>query len=421
MAEISVPSSAPKLPPDIVRIFVTRILRMFAYGALSIILVVYLVKIGTPKFYAGLLLTLALAGDIGVSLWVTTRADRIGRRRMLVGSGALMLLAGVAFAATGVYWVLLLAAIIGIVSPTGNDVGPFLAIEQAALSAQTPADRRTGLLAWYHLAGSVATATGALVAGNLVEILHTRHISAVASYRVVPMLYAALAAGMIFVYLLLSKKVEAPARTENQPKVGRLGLHASRGIVLKMSALFTLDALGGGLIMQALIAEWFHLKFHVDPGVLGDIFFGANLLAGISALLAARIAKRIGLLNTMVFTHVPSNILLMLVPLMPNVDLAVLVLLLRFSISQMDVPTRQAYTMAVVHPDERSAANGITNVVRSVGAAVGPLFTGVFLTHPSLWSLPFLIGGGLKLIYDGLIFISFRRTAPVEGAPASAG
>ncbi len=416
MTEAGPQQASPRsLSPDIVRIFITRILRMFAYGALSIILVVYLVRIGTPKFYAGLLLTLALAGDIGVSLWVTTQADRIGRKRMLIGSGLLMLLAGVAFALTGVYWVLLLAAIIGIVSPTGNDVGPFLPIEQAALSAQTPADRRTGLLAWYHLAGSVATATGALAAGNLVELLRSRRVSTVTSYRCVPIMYAALAGAMIIVYLFLSRRTEAPPRAENQPKAGRMGLHASRGIVLKLSALFTLDALGGGLIMQALIAEWFHLKFHVNPGVLGDIFFGCNILAGISALLAARIAKRIGLLNTMVFTHVPSNILLMLVPLMPNVYLAVLMLLLRFSISQMDVPTRQAYTMAVVHPDERSAANGITNVVRSVGAAVGPLFTGVFLAHPSLWSLPFLIGGGLKLIYDGLIFISFRSTMPVEG------
>jgi predicted MFS family arabinose efflux permease len=196
--------------------------------------------------------------------------------------------------------------------------------------------------------------------------------------------------------------------------VSLLGLHRSRNVVLKLSALFGLDAFAGGFIVQSLIAYWFYIKFGVSVEVLGGIFFATNLVAGISALFAARIARRIGLVNTMVFTHIPSNILLCLVPLMPTLPLAVAMLVLRFSISQMDVPTRQSYTIAVVAEDERSAASGVTTIARSVGASISPALTGVFLASPSLLSLPFYLAGGLKIIYDLLIYGSFRRLKPPE-------
>ena len=167
-------------------------------------------------------------------------------------------------------------------------------------------------------------------------------------------------------------------------------------------------------MIQSLVAYWFHLKFGVEPAVLGAIFFSANILAGFSALSAAWVARRIGLIRTMVFTHVPSNILLMLVPLMPTLPLAILVLLLRFSISQMDVPTRQSYTIAVVDPDERSAAAGVTGVARTIGASLAPIFTGMLLSNPALLSLPFLISGGLKLVYDFSLYRSFQSTKPPE-------
>ncbi len=194
-----------------------------------------------------------------------------------------------------------------------------------------------------------------------------------------------------------------------------LGLHKSRSIVLKLSSLFALDAFAGGLIVQSMIAYWFHIRFGIESGIIGSIFFGANVLAGISAFLAVRIANKIGLINTMVFTHIPSNILLMLVPLMPTLPLAIGVFLLRFSISQMDVPTRQSYTMAVVAPDERSAASGITAIARSIGAALSPVLTGIFLAAPALLSLPFFLSGGLKIVYDLLLFREFRAVkAPEE-------
>ncbi len=184
--------------------------------------------------------------------------------------------------------------------------------------------------------------------------------------------------------------------------------------MLKLSALFALDAFGGGFVIQSFAAYWFYLRYGVKPETLGAIFFFANILAGLSALLASRLAARIGLVNTMVLTHLPSNVLLILVPLMPNLPLAVLVLLVRFSISQMDVPTRQSYTMAVVTPDERSAAAGITGVARTTGAAVGPLFVGLMFARPSLMNLPFFLAGALKIAYDVLLYRAFVTVQPPE-------
>jgi MFS family permease len=193
-----------------------------------------------------------------------------------------------------------------------------------------------------------------------------------------------------------------------------LGLHRSRAVVFKLSSLFAMDAFAGALLVQSLIVYWFHVRFGIESGLLGSIFFGANILAGVSALLAVRIANKFGLINTMVFTHIPSNILLILVPLMPTLPLAIAVLLLRFSISQMDVPTRQSYTMAVVAPDERSAASGLTAIARSVGAAISPALTGLLFSIPVLFNVPFFLSGGLKIIYDLLLYREFRAVKPPE-------
>jgi MFS family permease len=195
-----------------------------------------------------------------------------------------------------------------------------------------------------------------------------------------------------------------------------LGLHRSGGVVLRLSGLFALDAFGGGFVIQSMLAYWFYLRFGTNEGMLGMIFFGANLLAGVSALASSAIAARFGLVNTMVFTHLPSNVLLMLVPLMPTLPLAILVLLLRFSISQMDVPTRQSYTMAIVRPEERSAAAGITGTARSVGAAAAPVCAGVLLANPAAMSGLFFVAGGLKIVYDLLLLRSFRQVKPPEEA-----
>jgi MFS family permease len=399
---------------NIVILFSTRIIRLFCYGFLSVILALYLADVGLTEGQIGLLFTLTLVGDAGISLWLTTSADRIGRKRTLLIGALLMAGAGIVFLLTQNLIVLMAAAIIGVISPSGNEIGPFLSIEQAGLTQIISDQKRTQVFAWYNLVGSFATATGALSGGWLAQILQTGGMmTAGAAYRVVLMGYAAGGFILTLLFLWLTSDVEVPVKQADSIR-RVLGLHKSRNVVLKLSALFALDAFAGGLIVQSMIAYWFHVKFGVESGVLGSIFFGANVLAGISALLAVRIAQKFGLINTMVFTHIPSNILLMLVPLMPSLPLAIGVLLLRFSISQMDVPTRQSYTMAVVAPDERSAASGVTSIARSVGASLSPALTGLFLGIPSLFSLPFFLCGGLKIVYDLLLYRSFQTMKPPE-------
>lgn len=404
-------------------LFGTRMVRLFAYGFLSVVLVLYLAQIGLSETQIGLLLTLTLLGDTIISLWITTNADRMGRRRMLVAGAGLMLLAGALFASTGDFALLLVAATIGVISPSGNEIGPFLSIEQAALSQLAPGERRTGIFAWYNLVGSFATAIGALSGGWLASGLQAAGLPPLAAYRVVLLGYAGSGLALVLLFLALSPAVETTSSPANIQR--RFGLHQSKRVVVKLSALFALDAFAGGFVIQSIVAYWFYTRFGVDEKVLGSIFFGANLLAGMSALFAVRIAARIGLIRTMVFTHIPSNVLLCLVPFMPTLPLAIGVLLLRFSISQMDVPTRQSYTVAIVAPDERSAAAGVTAIARSVGASLSPAMSGVLLASPMLMSAPFWVAGALKITYDLLLFRSFKSLRPPEeharDVPAQAG
>jgi predicted MFS family arabinose efflux permease len=238
------------------------------------------------------------------------------------------------------------------------------------------------------------------------------------SYRTVVIMYAALGVVLAALFTRVSPAAEATTYGERiafrATLAGLSGIERSRHVVFKLSSLFALDAFGGGFVIQSFAAYWFYLRFGINPETLGVVFFSANILAGISALLASRLATRFGLLNTMVVTHLPSNILLLLVPLMPNLSLAVLVLLVRFSISQMDVPTRQSYVMAVVPADERSAAAGITGVARTIGAAISPLFVGLMFARPALINAPFFIAGTLKIVYDLLLYREFRAVRPPE-------
>ncbi len=399
---------------DVPVLFASRILRLFAYGFLSVVLVLYLVASGLSEGRIGLLLTLTLVGDAVVSLYITTTADRVGRRRMLLVGAGLMVFAGVLFATTSSFLPLLVGATLGVISPSGNEVGPFLAIEQAALADSVPADERPGVFAWYTLAGSFATAAGALAGGGLAQVLQSAGAAPLASYRAVVLGYALIGGLLVPVFLRLSPAVEPPVtRVEGRPAYlhAGLGLGPSRGNVLRLAGAFSVDSFAGGFIVQAFVAYWFHLRFGVAPAGLGTIFFAANLLAGASALLATRLARRIGLLNTMVVTHIPSNVLLFAVPLMPTLPLAIAVLLLRFSISQMDVPTRQAYTMALVTPGERSAAAGVTGIARTIGASLSPLVASPLYASAVLSSFPFFVAGGLKIAYDLLVWRAFRKVS----------
>src|SRR5260370_22087645 len=362
-----------------------------------------------------MLLTLTLLGDTLVSLVLTTQADRIGRRLILIIGAVLMAGAGLTFACTNNFLFLVIAGMIGVISPSGNEVGPFLAIEQPATFQVIPARDRTAVFAWSILVGAIATAIGSLFAGLCTQRLQRAAISPVGSERTIILVYAALGLLRALLFWRLT-----PAAEVRQDAGGRtngknlLGIGSSRAVVLRLSGLFALDAFGGGFVVRSFAAYWFYLRFGVEPATPGGIFFGANIFAGVSALAATRLASRIGLVKTMVFTHLPSNVLLILVPLMPNLSLAIVLLLVRFSISQMDVPTRQSYTMAIVCPEERSSAAGITGVARTTGAALAPLFTGLLFARPSLLNVPFFIAGALKITYDLVLYKAFVGLQPPE-------
>jgi len=388
-------------------LFATCGVRSLAYGFLSVILGLYLDAIGLSATAIGWIFTAALAGGAVMTIIITAIADSFGRKFLLIVGALLMALAGWVFAVSDNPILLTIAAIFGTISPSGKEVGPFLSLEQAILPQTTGDQNRTAVFSAYNLVGSFAGALGALA----VSVPSFLSLTAIAGYRFLIWGYVAAAILLAFLFALLSPKVEAIKKTESTTR--NVGLQKSRGIVAKLAGLFALDAFAGAFIVQSIVAYWFFLRYQTDLNALGGIFFGTNILAALSFLAAPAIARRFGLLNTMVFTHLPANILLLLVPLMPNVEWAVAVLLIRHLLSQMDVPTRQSYTMAVVDADERAAAAGVLSVARNAGAAIAPLFTGAILAAPAL-GLPFLLAGGIKVVYDLWIFAVFRHVKPPE-------
>lgn len=394
-------------------LFATSGVRNFAYGFLSVMLGLYLSSQGLQAEAIGAVFTAALAGGAAITVALTAVADRIGRRWVLMAGAALMAVAGVVFASTSNLVLLIISAVLGTISPSGKEVGPFLSVEQAILTQAVDSKRRTKAFALYNIVGSLAGALGALAVG----LPGLFHLSPLLGYRALLMAYAGAAILLLILFTRLSPGVEAPASPPGALR--SLGLHRSRGTVAKLASLFAIDAFAGGFVVQGLVSYWFYLRFGVDAAALGAIFFGTNLLSALSFLAAAPIAKRIGLLNTMVFTHLPSNVLLLLVPLMPGLLPAVAMLLARHLLSQLDVPTRQSYTMAVVAPDERSATAGLTSVARNGAAAIAPAFAGVTLAIPAL-GLPFIVAGTLKIIYDVTVLMVFRKVRPPEEATRGA-
>jgi MFS family permease len=388
-------------------LFATCGVRSFAYGFLSVILGLYLDSIGLSTTAIGWLFAAALGGGAVMTVIITSVADSIGRKNLLIFGALLMALAGLVFAASTNPLFLTLAAMIGTISPSGKEVGPFLSIEQAILPQTTSDQNRTAVFSAYNLVGSLAGAMGALA----VALPQRFSATTVSGYRFLIWSYLGCALVMMVLFLFLSRFIEPTKKTASG--VRKIGVQRSRGMVAKLAGLFALDAFAGGFIVQSIVAYWFYLRYGTDLAMLSGIFFGINILSALSFLAAPAIARRIGLLNTMVFTHLPSNFLILLVPLMPNLELTVALLLARNLLSQLDVPTRQSYTMAIVEPDERAAAAGLLSVSRNTGAALAPLFTGAILAQP-LFGWPFLLAGGLKVIYDLLIFALFRKVKPPE-------
>ena len=398
------------------RIILMRGLRQGAYGLLAVVLAIALTREGFSPAAIGALVTVSLAGDFLGTLVIGHYADRWGRRRTLIVLALLMALTGLIFGFLHWYPLLLLAAFFGTLGTSSSETAPFLPIEQAMLGSQETGTGRTRLFARYNLVASIAGACGALVAG-LPALLARSGLPFDPLLALTFCLYALAAVIVAVQAARLSDAVEVKGAA--LPERGSLGslwrrvippLPHSRGIVIRLAALFSVDAFAGGLIGQTLLALFFHLRFGADLEMLGALFFGANLLSALSFLAAPWLAKRFGLLNTMVFTHLPSNILLILVPLMPTFPLAAVVLLARQCLSQLDVPTRQAYTMALVEPAERTAAASVTSLARSAGSATSPILSGVMLQGSLLaLGLPLLLAGGLKAAYDLALWAVFHR------------
>ncbi|HLW61424.1 MAG TPA: MFS transporter [bacterium] len=397
------------LTRDSYLLLAARGLRMFSYGFLSVVLALYLSGLGFSVIQIGVLFTVALAGGAVVTGGVSIFANRWGRRTILIASSILMALGGIALA-TGRFPLMLIFAALATLSPTAQEIGPFQSLEQAALSETSIDPSHVMPYAWYNLVGYLAVAVGALVAGVVPAALQGAGWSALEAQRALVWAFSVIGLILAGLYLPLSPSIEG--QRQRSPR-HLLGLHRSRGIVLRLTALFGVDALAGGLIVQSLVAYWFHQRFGIGLAVLGPLFFGTNLLSALSSLVAAALAARVGLLNTMVFTHLPSNVLLGLIPFMPTWPVAAAVLLARHALSQMDVPTRQAYTMALVAPEERVAAAGLTNAVRPAAASLAPAISGIAF-QAAANGLPFILAGGIKILYDLALWSMFRRASIVQ-------
>lgn len=393
---------------DARRLLTTRALRGFADGAVSVLLAGYLSDIGFSPLQVGAIATGTLLGSAVLTLAVGLLGSRLPRRSVLLCAAALMLATGVGFTGVTAFWPLLVVAIAGTLNPSSGDVSVFLPIEQAVLTETVSGRDRTAIFARYNLAGTYAGALGALASGVPVALAHHEGWSLAAAERSGFVVYAGIAVLTALLYRGLSPAIE------RAPERGRAGpLANSRSIVLRLAATFSLDALGGGFVVQSLVVLWLFRRFNLSVETAGAVFFAAGLLAGCSQLVSSRLAARVGLINTMVYTHLPSNVFLILAGLMPNPALAVTFILLRMSLSQMDVPARQSYVMSVVPPEERAAAASVTNVPRSLAAAAAPLAAGALLQHSS-FGWPLICGGVAKGIYDVLLLVQFRRIAPPD-------
>jgi MFS family permease len=389
---------------DARRILLLRGVRSFAFGFGSVLLAVTLKGAGLSGLQVGAIATATLSGGAAITAWIGFRGDRIGRRRLLMGLGLAMAAAGGIFAGTTWFPALLLASLTGSVAVQVIEAGPLLAVEQAMIAETVPNDRRTRAFATYNIVAALAGSAGALAAGG--PDLIRRNATSLPPDNRFFLVYAA--AGLVTAILAarLSDRVEVRGARK------RLTVR-SRGIIARLSALFALDAFGGGFVVQSFIAYWLLLKFSPQPIVLGALFAGVGILQSVSFVISAALSKRIGLVNTMVFTHLPSNLLLAAVPFAPNLPAAAALILARFALSQMDVPARQSYVVAVVEPEERTSAAAFTTTSRAVATALSPVIGGAAIG--ATLGVPFFVGGGLKALYDVLLYVGFRRVkAPEE-------
>lgn len=386
-----------------------RAFRSLGYGLFSVLLGLHLDAAGYAPAAVGLVITLSLAGSAGLTALLASSADRFGRKRALLWTGVLMVIGGVVFILTDHVMALTAAALTGTINPSAPETGPFETVESAILPQAVTGAGRNRAFGWYHAVGAVGLALGSLAAGALEPIAAALGLDELGAYHLGYGLYTGAALLCLLVLARLSPAVEAPDPT----KRNGLALQRSRKTVFRLAALFSLDAFAGGFVVQSIVVYWFSLRFGVGLAVLGPVFGVVSLLKALSYVVAVRLADRLGLVRTMVFTHLPSNVLLLLLPAMPSLPLAIAILLIRHMLAQMDVPARTSYVVAIVDPEERTAASGVTMLVRPAAHAASPVLAGLAIQLASSGA-PFLIAGGLKILYDLLLYAGFRRLAPEE-------
>ncbi|KAL9004267.1 MAG: hypothetical protein Q9188_002902 [Gyalolechia gomerana] len=440
-----------------------RFVRLFAYGASTLILALYLSSVNVSDARIGLFMSMTLWGDVIISFILTIFADGFGRRRTLMLGSALMTASGLVFAFSGNYWILVSASILGVISPSGNEIGPFKAIEESTLSQLSPPAIRSDIFAWYTLLGNAGTACGIVICGWLVEWLQTqKDWTSTQAYRVIFGIYAFLGVVKFALSFVLSEKCEPEPEKQEYQQVTELNeveietllssddedgapktrpeaeakrptpaskqkrsiwpslSPASRSILLKLCILFAFDSLGGGLVPASWITYFFTTKFSLPEGTLGTLFFITSVIAALSNLVASSISKRIGLLKTMVFTHLPSAIFLALIPLPNNAFVAMTFLILRSCTQNMDQAPRQAFLAAAVLPSERTAVMGLVNVVRALSQSGGPVVTGLLAGVKKFW-IAFLLAGALKAGYDLAMLKMFLRYRSREETAGGGG
>jgi MFS family permease len=390
---------------DLSLIFAGRALRSFAFGWLSVFVALFLARMGFRAGEIGAVFTATLVEDALLTLFLSTVAARWGPARVMMLTAPLIALGGVVLAFAESRWLLALGAVVGTLSANGLEAGPFAPMEQALLPGAVRSGSSVRVFGWYNVFAFLPAAAGAAAAGGVLGWAVRHGIDETQTQRWMLLAYALAGVALTLLYSLLARR--SAGTPLHSAELGRFGLGRSRKPVLQLARLQALDAFAGGFIMQSLLAYWFHLRFGVGPEALGALFLGTNLLSALSFLVAARVAERVGLLNTMVFTHLPSNVLLMVVPFMPTFGAAAAVLLARHVLSQMDVPTRQAYTMALVAPEERPAASGLAVSARALAQACAPVVSGLTMALAAT-PAPFLLAGGLKIVYDLRLYFGFR-------------
>ena len=397
----------PGASPDAGLILAARGIRAFTDGYVALLLPYYLTLLGYTALEVGLIATATLLGSGVLTLLTGLFAYRFRLHAMLSAACVLMLGTGLGFAAVTDFWPLLLIAVIGTLNPSSGDVSVFLPLEQTLLTHSVPGAQRTALFSRYSLVGQLVGALGALAAAIPGILAQAGALEIKQAIQVMFVIYglSALAA------LALYRRLDSARARGDETRAAPLG--PSRNVVYRLAALFSLDAFAGGFAVQSLLALWLFLRFDLSVEAAGTIFFWTGMLAAASFLAAPAIARRIGLINTMVFTHLPANVFCVIAALMPTLELAILFLLLRAALSSMDVPARSSYVMAVVSPAERPAAAGITAVPRSLASAISPAFSGYLLTLTS-FGWPLVICGALKIVYDLALLRMFSKVKPPE-------